>query len=236
MKYYKYTSNFGPSGLADVRILKSKIVVQMEEGSFELDPADNKLPTWAKSGKWFVGLSESKDKINTIRPVEGKFLWHFVKFAAAKDSPPVYDHKQATYTIKKTGKPFSVDLLQFKAVLEVVDGPYEGLQVTLPGLLYKNLDQRSRGAGFSVGDDGLTIITGGDKNVQDLLRFMSVTGAMEVDMPFSDNLLPALERIIQNKDRSFWASLVNGWLVRDSLEEYVELKPKSKKKNSKAPF
>lgn len=129
----------GPSGFADVRILKSGARVSFEDGTvFDIQSYPDILKT---SGKYIVTLSQDKSKIVGVRPQAGQYVLQFKQMGnrtvgrtAGSNTPglPANKIQRGGPRKKKDGKGMWVapDQLVFIAEFEVVQGPYEGFVVS----------------------------------------------------------------------------------------------------------
>ena len=207
----------GPAGPANVRITKTTVTVIMDKGGeqFQFPTKEADLPKGITSGKWSVSISSDLSKLQGIRPLDGAFVCRFKNMVAQKGQPPLPKRDQRPGT-KKDGTTFPKDLLKFTAIVEIADGQLAGVQIPV-SLVYKNLLTTS---GFSSGPENLVVVQGGDRDMQLLTEFLVHTGAMDSELPFSDNILPALETSIKNRKKKFMMWLANGWPTKiDSVPD-----------------
>lgn len=213
MKVVSTPQRRGPAGPANVRITKTTVTVIMDEGGeqFQFPVKETDLPKGITSGKWSVSISSDLSKLQGVRPIDGAFICRFKNLVAQKGQPPLPKRDQRPGT-KRDGTTFPKDLLKFTAIVEVADGQLIGVQIPV-SLVYKNL---LTNAGFTSGPENLVVIQGGGRDMQLLTEFLVETGAMDSELPFSDNILPALETIMKNRKKRFLMFLEKGWPTKFS--------------------
>jgi len=205
-----------PSGVAQIKVGKSKVKVTFEDGSvdkvFHMDDLPE-YPKKLKTGKYFVVLSGDKTEVtrvgpaNTGAPITVRCV-DFVRPEEGSDpEPKEYENRKRHYTY-----------LAFVALLEIQDGFFRKCQI--PQFLhYKFADDGTGYAAFA-GDP-----TKGFRTAQ-LMEFMEFTGATEEPMEYSENLLPEILARIKNAKRDFQVIVKNGYvesmLQADNYEEVDE--------------
>jgi hypothetical protein len=208
----------GIYGIGQIRLTKTKVLVKMDGGeSYEIDKEN--APDDVEAGHFNIALNSAGDKMFSYRPLSGTFTAKFLKFAAPKDSAPAPVMEESKYRDEngnvKVGAPQQV----FTAVILVGDR-YE-YATKLP---YR----------FDEGDSGNVTVTYRKlgKRVEQLLNFLDVTGVKEKAVPYTENILPTLEEMILDEDRSFLVTVEKGWITSFSppLSQPKKAKPKAKKK------
>jgi hypothetical protein len=205
-------------GIGQVRLTSKKVLVKMDGGeSYEIEKEN--APDGIEAGRWNLALNATGDKIFSYRPLSGTFTAKFLKFAAAPDTLPVAVLEESKYKDEHGNIKIGTPRLMFTAVILVAD-QYE-FPVKMP---YR----------FDEGDSGNTTIAYRkmSKRLETLLDFLNVTGVKEKAIPFTDNILPALEEMILDESREFLVSVENGWIASFSppLSQPKKAKAKAKKK------
>lgn len=226
----------GPNGPANVKVLKDKVIVEFENQAKYPEPyvfAKEAAPDYLMSGRFRVSLSLDESEINSVGIAEkGQYLVKVARFVKGKDTPPSPKFRDRKWVDnKKTGGGWWVPAHEeFYVLLEVVAGTYEGFEIFAGFDYCFNKDQMT----------GLAFIDGslatGSKKVDQLVDFLVATGAADVEIPFSENVLPELEEAIAESDATFQVVLTEtGWI--DSISELPEgfVVKKAKKPAKKAP-
>ena len=225
MDIRKLKGGGGIYGPAQIRLTKKSVQVVfddkkdedgavIEEGrEFEIDREN--APKKLEAGHWSAAVSSKGDKLFSVRPLAGTFSAKFLKFAAAQDAKPAPEQEASSFRGDNGKVIYGAPQLKFTAIIKV-EGGYE-YPVKLP---YR----------FSENDRGNCEITYKKLGTQinRLLDFLEYTGVKDMDIPFTDNILPALEEMIQDQDKSFTVVVKNGWI--DSFSPPLVTKRASKKK------
>lgn len=217
-------SKKGKRGLATVRVSKTSVKVVFEDDpdngyEFALDAC----PDNVRSGKWLVTLSGQADKMYGFSPIAGAFYMRFVKIACQDGQLPSPMHVSTSFTDPQTKKVVPVEYDAFTCILEIVKGKDAGLQV--PYFLRYNFGEMEGDVSFTHGKSKYT------KQLQD---FMEASGVFaKGPMAYSDNILPALENRMSDKNRIFMVIMKNGYV--DSLTETEDPDaPKTRKGKEKS--
>ena len=209
-------------GLAQVRLTKKSALIKMDKDSggkeFEIDREN--CPDGLEAGHWSVTINAAGDKLFAYKPILGTFKAKFLRFAAAKDSEPAPEWKESTYVDPATGKRKPGQPKQIFNAIILVEGQYEYL-VQLP---YR----------FDENDEGNTYIPYKKMGtwIQKLLDFLEMTGVKEKAIPYTENILPALQEMICDEDKEFTVAVKNGWIDAFS-PPYIGAAKKAKAKAKK---
>jgi len=192
----------GPRGKAHIALRGKKAVITFEDtshGIVELPRGD--LPKWVKGGTWHVTLNARKDIVFGVRPLDGTFFVEVQKMAAPEGQPPV--PKRVQYVgRRKDGTTFDVDYLGFTLICKVVQGAMTGCEI--PVHLRYNFIEES-------GEESVVAIKGSGKHSVALADFLTAAGVIDTEIPFSENVLPTLESILQTKGQPLMLVIKNGW-------------------------
>lgn len=221
MPQFRVKKTFGPSGLADLRSNAKGVRIVFAEGdTYEL-PAGS---TERASGKYFISLSQDLTKILGIRPVKGTYIAHFKEFGNRTNSIPDKKLQRGGPRQSKDGtkKWVQPDELVFVATLEIEDeGIYNGLTVTM------NLPYSFAAAASG----GVVDIYDSQRNLERLEEFFRSCGFdLAQDIPYSPNVLPFLERKLQDAGTPFMITTTDKGFV-DTISPIPTglMKPKAKK-------
>lgn len=216
--------NYGPSGPATVRLLKQVVRVEYDDG----DVYDLPLAEWDKKypqGKYFVGINRERTKITFISPPPDTYLVTFKEMKhSEKELPMPYVERGGPRNFGDK-KWIAEDELRFRVVLSVYTGPCEGLEITywLPYIF----------ANDGKGECLLNGRKGQLKRMEDFLRAVGFD-TLNDSIPYSDNVLPALEKIILRKADVFSVTLGDKGFV-DSIVRVPEALVPKKSSAKKAP-
>jgi len=143
-----------------------------------------------------VSLAEGDKRILFINPASGEMRVKFVKFQAPEGSEPTWAEKEGAG--KKTYR-------ETNPFVEVIEGRWKGLQIR--GRLFDNFGKDD--------EDGNTTIYFGKKGTssQNLEDFCVCVGFEYWNTPYSENLLPEIQRTALQNDNSFSIILVNGYIA-----------------------
>lgn len=232
---------YGPRGRGSITVLPIKYknqpdkwndvkVVLIDDASektvYHLDPEE----VTKEFGEWtltsitdaYIELTPDEENIRTVRPFEGTFTLSFSHFAARQDQEsgvmlaPTIKHKPAErVTIQKTGASWTNPPHdQFFAILKICASeigkktPYDGMEV-VKVLVYQ----------FELNPDTGFMEIAWERQFwfKQLENFLTLAGYDydADDLPKSENVLGALQDILQERDTIFRGSFENGWLQRD---------------------
>ena len=136
-------------------------------------------------------MNESGTKIQFASPAQGEFTAHFTKFAVPKEG----DIPVATSRLsKRTGKKYNA----FNAIVEI-RGEKRWNNASYAPMLYPNFGKDE--------DENLTVTS------DELIDFTDCIGLNEGDIKYSENPLPAIEKIAKERDLDFKITVVNGFIV-----------------------
>lgn len=184
----------GPTGKARVSISEKKVKVTFTDGDvYDLLPEDcpKYLTTYGKSGNYGVSLDRDGVKMYAARPIGGTHVGKFFKFGHKEGEPPAPKVVPGGVRTKKDGTRFTVDdTLQFTALFVITSQEYKDFELSM--MIPYAFKEFSGEAG---------ICGKGMKKLEEFLKAVGID--FETDtIPFSDNVLPALEKIIKAKNVS----------------------------------
>jgi hypothetical protein len=157
-----------------------------------------------------VRMSGDGTELYSVRPNKASVVLQFEKFSAKKDElpqPKIQKGGPREYNGKKW---FAKDKLVFTAVFKVVSKKFKGMEI--PYVLDYTFKQ------FETTTD--VVIPMGNKKCDQVIDFLHLCGWDEnVDeIPWSDNVLPYLEKCLRSKQKQVLAAINNGWI--DSLSPF----------------
>jgi hypothetical protein len=210
MDRVKQTFKKGPQGTSNVVVNTEKELVRVsfidgdDEGTtFKVD-LDN-CPESVKTGRFFVSLSGKGDTVYSIRPVIGTFIVKFVRWARAANTPATPKEM-----VGKFG-PYQA----MTALLKIFKGDNTGMEIPL-FLNYKFVDDGAGNAAIPTSEKSGTA-------AERLINFLEATGVLDDVIPYTDNLLPMLEKKILKKDQPFSVHMKEGFVDFISSLEGVEV-------------
>ena len=153
-----------------------------------------------QKGKWFVTLTAEGDKVLGLRPINAMCKGKFSHFVAGEDEIPVPIEREGKYG----------NYLSFISLLNL-GGDYKGM-VQPMFLIYKFANY-----------DGSLVIKGTGRASDMLQSFLEATGVWDQDIPFSDNVLPDLQKMILAESKVFGLTIKDGWV--DSIMELPDQEP-----------
>lgn len=190
-------------GVAKVVVGESRIKVTLKS-SPESDTFDGKEYRFdkddapeciRKSGTYLAAISGDEKTLYGLRPIRGTFKTKVKNIASRKDEPPAPKVKTGRYGPYQT---FTVNLV----ILDHDD--YEGMEIPVQFNYSKFIET----------DDELTSVEVGDKAGspgERLLDFLEIAGVGDVQIPFSDNILPRLQKALLKAGVEFYTKLKDGW-------------------------
>lgn len=212
-------SNSGVYGKALVKLGKKgdkkAVLIKFDEGdSFVLNPS--KCPKYVQSGQFVVSLTPEKDGIRGMRPINGQFKGRVSKFLSQEGKPPIPRTKDVTFK----GESYSY---QYFTVLIEITSPskYKGMEVVfMPRYHFGEALETVNGEPRRV-----TAITKlRSKYTAMLDEFLTATGAWDKGpIPYSDNILPTLQKRIQVSNKEFGFVLKDGWIQYIIIPDANEL-------------
>jgi len=128
-------------------------------------------------------------------------------FVARQDEEPAPQTKHVEFT-DRAGKHHSYDYQYFLALIEITDGEAKGAVMSAM-VRYKFAEVEEE-----VKDKLRKVvgIKGHGKYTDFLADFLEVTGGADTPMPWSDNILPTLEKRILRADKEFAFVVKNGYI------------------------
>ena len=137
---------------------------------------------------------EKGDKrILFINPLSGELQVKFVRFQAPEGSEPVWIEKQG-----KGNRPYR----EAPVFVEVIDGRWKGCVIR--GRIFDNFVLWE--------EDGLTTVRGEGTGSNNLRDFSDCVGFDYTTTPFSENLLPLIQKTALENEKIFSIVLVNGYI------------------------
>lgn len=215
----------GIYGQAQIRLAKGLVLIKMDKefGGQEYQIAKDKAPDNVLAGHWQVAINSKGDQLFSIRPIAGTFRAKFLKLAAAKDSAPAPVQEETKYRDDTTGEVrVGKPQLVFTAIIQV-DEEYE-FPVKFPYRFEENEQGNAFIAYRKMG-----------KRIEALIDFMTVAGVMDKDLPYTENVLPALEELLNDADETFLVTVNKGWIdafsppLTPSKKKATKAKPSKKK-------
>jgi hypothetical protein len=195
-------------GLAQVQFHPSKplvrVVVQGEEGAPNKTYTINKedCPATVREGTFMVSLSADGKKMYGIRPVNGVFKLRFKEFPSKKDTDP------APVTKEAKGQKGTFSYQTFTAVFTIEEGTFKGMEV--PGYFSYNFEETTEDIPGRGPQSVAQISHPRSQFTKTLIDFLTVTGLIQKTIPWKENLLPLLQRMILKENRSFSGGVKQG--------------------------
>jgi hypothetical protein len=229
MFFVKSAPKLGPLGPATVSI-SGKIVQIVYEGTGEvvtlpvttLPEGTGKLP----AGKYSVGVSADRTRLNHLVPLNASVEVRFIGLKHRDGQPPFPQQPFNKTGEKRGGGTYPKDWLEWQALHRVEpDDLYAGLIIPYKMRYY-----------FTVGADGITAIAGEGKHSQAIGRYFDVcTNGQKITIPFSENVLPALEAFLLEHGVVFQLHIENGFVntVSATIQKPVKRKSAAKKTAAK---
>lgn len=217
-------SNIGQSGYADVRLGKTSVRVTFKDGNVYELAADSWNAAYP-SGQYNVTLDKNGTKIIVVRPIAGTYVMEFVEIGNRINEIPEPKIAKGGPRQSKDGKKkwFQEDRLVWTAKVEVLEGKYAGLNGSITNLAY----------GFTpIPNSPFSQIQGSKGELEKLEEFFRVNGfdVTGVDIPYSTNVLPWLEKKLGEVKRPFLGTFNEAGFINELSELPKELAPKKSKK------
>lgn len=140
-----------------------------------------------------VSMEKGDKRILFINPLSGELRVKFVKFQAPEGSDPVWVEKAG-----KGKRPYR----EANPFVQVIDGRWKGL--TIRGRLFDNFGLWE--------EDGNTVIYGEGTGSTNLKDFCACVGYEYWNLPYSENLLPDIQKVALKNDNEFSIMLVKGYI------------------------
>lgn len=225
-------SNLGPNGLAEIRLLKEKVkVIFAEDGDIYELPleswTDNEFYGDKPAGNYIVGLNKERTDFYFVKP-PGDSTWYvrFKEFVRkGSDTPTPYIQKGGkTITTKDGGSFVTQDEMRAAYYLEILDpdGKYDGMS------LWGNIPYIFEQATGTTHCE----LVGKKRQLELTERFLRVTGFDFVNdsIQYSPNVLPQLERMLQEKGAIFSVKTNEKGFVQEMSEVPVNFLPEELRK------
>lgn len=231
MDFLPGESKMGPRGAASIAIVGVQLQVVFDQNNevvnlplATLPPNCNQPRKLPQNKKYMVAVNGAHTELNTFHPFVGTVICKFIGFKKRRNDPvpmPLAPFNKEGKNDK--GGTYTKDWLEFTALCEIIDAPYTGLVVPIKFRYY-----------FGPSADGNAGIVGGGKHSVKLARFLEVIAGdgTKVKVPFSDNVLPALEAFLLEYGRPFQIILANGYADAFGEAPAIYLKKSGSKKTA----
>lgn len=217
-------SNIGDSGVADVRVGKNTVKVQFEESGIVYDLTKEGWKEERGSGKYIATLTKDNKKILSLKPVQGTYIFEFDSFGNRINEIPEPAVQPGGPRQSKDGSKrwFAPDSLVWRVNLKVVsEGLYEGLTVMyqLPYIF-----------AAVPGTPNTQLLGNSRKQLEQVEEFFRAVGfdLVNREIPFSINVLPWLEKTLQQVNTPFLAKINEKGFMSDLSVLPPELNPMNK--------
>jgi hypothetical protein len=213
-------------GVAEVTVKPSgRIQVLMNDRAYNFDPGDP-IPEGMVNGTYAVSMSESGDKLWSIRPAVGLYRVRFTGIAGKEGEPPTPKLVQGGPRTGKDGKHWvALDKYQFTLLFEIVTGKCKGMAITYTlDYLFKRYMETDE---VYVPDRG-----GAGSASKKLIEVMSLLGFdwTNDSIPWSENILPWLEAwLLKKPKRNLVVILKDGWIDSIASEDEDDATPTQEK-------
>jgi len=173
--------------------------------SFDLDDpnANHENVSSYPEGAVFATVATDGSRLYSIRPLTGSFVVKFDRFFAPAGELPAPRHYESTFTADDgTTKLNTYEA--FTALLRITAGPWAG--AILPSFLRY---------GFVDAGDGVTTgLKSRGRHAERLAAFLEYAGLdLQSDtIPYSENVLPWLEKTLQERNHDFMVVVDNGYV------------------------
>ena len=200
----------GPSGSSKVQVHPDGKRVRIlmtekdkngneQENEYRLLMADQdkEIRPMIQNGTWFVSLDGNAKKIYGIRPLRGVFKVKCDKFAAEKDKEPA----------PKVNNTWEIPFSEFTVLLEIVEGAEKGMIIPMK-LRYwfeETIEDNKSVVAYEFHPKS--------RYMPILTDFCDAFGVWEYGpMPYSDNILPFMEKRVKRANKIVQITVKNGWV------------------------
>jgi len=197
-------------GIGKLVIDGDKVLINIDGKTYS-DVEKSTLPEGAVSGEEYsFRLSGDGSELYSIRPVEASVVVKFDRFAASKNELPMPRIQKGGPKEYNGKKWYAQDKLVFTAILKIVSKRYRGMEI--PYIMDYTFKQWE--------DSEDTVIPYGSKRKDQVVEFLKLFGWDEEQdsIPFSDNVLPFLEKLLKARGTKVLATIKNGYI--DSISSY----------------
>jgi hypothetical protein len=213
-----HTENRGGSylrGIADVRVRDdAELIIQFEDGDKYTVPYDMSAVGLVDDGKYRVSLSSDGSQLFGITPAAGTYIVRYAGMVASKGELPTPKLIEGGPRKTRDGKKSwnAPDYMAFTVLLRIVSANCK--RMTIPYQLNYSFEQYK--------DTDETSIPLGTKQYERTATFLQLAGMdFNVDsIPFSENVLPYLDKLFGDKNNKFQVVLKNGY-----VDQAFELAP-----------
>lgn len=140
-----------------------------------------------------LSMEKGDKRVLFINPLSGELRVKFVRFQAPEGSEPVWVEKPG-----KGKRPYR----EANPFVEVIDGRWKGLIIR--GRLFDNFGLWE--------EDGNAVVYGEGSGSTNLKDFCACVGYEYWNLPYSENLLPEIQRVALENDNEFSIMLVKGYI------------------------
>jgi hypothetical protein len=204
----------GEKGEAQVRGDKKTIKLRFEESKKVYKFKRTRNTAKLRPGKWFVQLDGDNSEIFSFHPWSGNLKGKVSEFSSRENEEPVPKLKNVDY-YNNEGKHIKYSYYYFVVIFEILE-PKKYAGISVPFRLNYNFLEAKNDQNESI----VGLMSKGNRT-KDLAEFLRISGADNgVEIEWSDNILPELEKRILDADQSFMFIIKNGWI--DTLYEVDE--------------
>jgi hypothetical protein len=209
------TFDRGPRGECEIRLLKDGTirVAASDGGVYDIEPDNALVPVVQAGHNFYFRLNKNETHLYDLRPygteTENTFIVRHKWIPHGEDSVPesfnqpgreVVWRNPATNKVQKWWDPGGE---MFNVEMEIVTGKYEGMTFKQT-LLYC----------FKEDDDGNMMLSGKGKPARQTETYLTLAGydwSHDV-LPYSANILPALDAVLQDRTNIFQVKIAKGWV------------------------
>lgn len=191
-------------GIGELTIDGDKVIIIMNDQRYT-DIEKSTLPEGVVSGeKYSFRLSSDGGELYSIRPIEASVVVKFDRFASSKDEPPQPKIQKGGPREYNGKKWMAQDKLVFTAILKITSKRYRGMEI--PYILDYTFKQWENTTD--------TVIPYGSKRKDQVIEFLKFFGWDEEEdsIPYSDNVLPFLQKLLKARGVKVLATVKNGYI------------------------
>lgn len=197
----------------------SKIEVTFPDGKvskiFDMDKVP--VPLVPGFDEILVVTADEENGVTQFSPYEGQFKCQFVEFSRpnGENTPPIWKESEPkSWTDKKTGKTKTYTSLDFRAYYKISTNKFFKDVVLVHFLRYMFLKNEANGKAAVSFELTSPSRAKQSSHGQKLLDCMIAGGAFdsEIDWPEDGNILPELERRLQQKNVTVMITVKDGWI------------------------